>query len=70
MRDSNKNYVEAEKTLKAQIDFFQALLKHIRGKDESLKAKAGWTTYCLHNYINNGGLMTDIESSIKNHGTK
>ena len=69
MSEENKNVYEAKQSLKAHIKFFEALLKHVNGTDEVLKARAMWATWCLHRYINDG-LMVDIEKAMKEYGNK
>lgn len=66
MKDAreDKNVTDAKKSLKAHITFFEALLKHLRGNDKALQARAMWATWCLHRYINDG-LMPDIERAIQ-----
>ena len=61
-----KNSYEAKDSLKRQIIFFETLLKHFNGKDESLKAKSMWATYCLHRYIEDR-LIDDVEATIAKH---
>ena len=69
MDDENINVKEAKKSLKTHIKFFEAMLQHIKGTDQTFKARAMWATWCLHQYINNQ-LMTDIEKAMKELGTK
>lgn len=69
MSEENKNVYEAKKSLKAHIKFFDALLKHVSGNDEALKARAMWATWCLHCYINDG-LMIDIQHAMREYGTE
>ncbi len=69
MSDENKNIYEAKQSLKAHIKFFEALLKHVNGTDEVLKARAMWATWCLHRYINDG-LIVDIEKAMTQFGGK
>jgi hypothetical protein len=69
MSEENKNIYEAKKSLKAHIKFFDALLGHINGSNEPLKARAMWATWCLHRYINDG-LIVDIEKAMREYGTK
>lgn len=57
---------EAKQSLKDHIRFIQSLIKHLTGKDETSKAKAVWTAYCLHNYLENG-LISDVEKAIESH---
>ncbi len=64
MKKENDNVYEAKQSLKSHIKFFEALLSHVSGNDESLKSRAMFATWCLHQYINNG-LMVDIENAIK-----
>ena len=69
MSDENKNIYEAKQSLKAHIKFFEALLKHVNGTDEVLKARAMWATWCLHRYINDW-LIVDIEIAMTQFGGK
>lgn len=65
--NENSNIDEAKKSLKAHIKFLESLLGHIKGNNEILKARAMWTTWCLHRYINDG-LMVDIENAMRELG--
>ncbi len=64
----DKNVIEAKQSLKAQINFFENLIKHLNGKDENLKGRAMWASWCLHRYMHDG-LITDIKKAMKEYGT-
>lgn len=57
------NILEAKRSVKAHIDFFEALLKHLKGTDKLLRNRAIWTAWCLHRYINDN-LMNDLHNAI------
>jgi hypothetical protein len=59
----DKSVTDAKKCLKSHIKFFESLLKHINGDDLAFKGRAMWTSWCLHNYMNNQ-LMVDVEKAI------
>jgi hypothetical protein len=67
MSREDKAVIDAKKSLKAHIKFFESLLGHLRGNDTILKGRAMWATWCLHRYINDG-LIGDIENAMKEHG--
>jgi hypothetical protein len=69
LEKEDKNVFEAKQSLKAHIKFFEALVKHINGNDNVLKNRAMWATWCLHRYINDG-LMVDIETAMREFGSK
>lgn len=66
MNKDEQNVYEAKQSLKYHIKFFEALLKHLNGNDPVQKARAMWTSWCLHRYMNDG-LMSDIEQAIKDN---
>lgn len=67
MNREDNSVIEAKKSLKAHIKFFEALLKHLNGNDTILKGRAMWATWCLHRYLNDG-LLVDIEKAMKELG--
>lgn len=66
MNAEDKSVIEAKKSLKSHIKFFEGLLKHINGNDTILKGRAMWGAWCLHRYINDR-LIGDIETAMKGH---
>ncbi len=60
----NQNVYEAKQSVKAHIKFFEALLSHLNGNDEVLKARAMWASWCLHRYINDR-FIPDIEKAMR-----
>lgn len=58
--------LEAKRSLKAHISFFEELLKHLKGTNTVLRNRAVWATWCLHHYIDKK-LISDIEEAIKQH---
>lgn len=67
MTKPNDNVLEAKKSLKSHIKFFESLLGHLRGSDEVLKARAMWASWCLHRYIHDQ-LINDIAKAMQDHG--
>lgn len=63
----NSNIADAKKSIKSHIKFLESLLKHIDGNDEAFQARAMWTAWCLHKYINNN-LMLDIQRAMEEYG--
>ena len=63
----NENIIEAKKSLKHQIKFFESLLAHIRRGDEPFLSRSMWATWCLHRYIEDQ-LVHDIEKAMKEKG--
>lgn len=63
------NVYEAKQSIKSHIKFFESLLKHLNGSDETMKARAMWASWVIHRYINDK-LMSDIEEAMRNHGNK
>lgn len=61
--------LEAKKSLKCHINFFEQLLKHLKGTDKVLRNRAVWATWCLHRYINDH-LIGDINEAVKAHAPK
>lgn len=62
----NNNVYEAKLSVKAHIKFFEALLKHLNGNDEALKARAMWASWVLHRYINDS-FVPDIEKAMRDN---
>lgn len=62
----NDNVQEAKESLKAHIKLFEAMLKHLNGNDEQLKARSMWTSWCFHRYINDH-LINDIQQAMREH---
>lgn len=61
--------LEARKSCKAHIEFFEKLLEHLKGTDKALRNRAVWAAWCLHQYINNH-LVADVNASIQAYGVK
>lgn len=61
--------VEAKKSVKAHIEFFENLLQHLKGHDKVLRGRAVWAAWCLHRYINDC-LITDINHAMAAHAPK
>lgn len=61
--------LEAKKSVKAHIAFFEALLKHLNGTDKALRARAGYAAWCLHRYINDR-LMGEIQDVVEKMSQK
>jgi hypothetical protein len=51
--------LEAKKSVKAHISFFESILAHLKGHDKVLRTRAVWAAWCLHRYINDH-LINDI----------
>jgi hypothetical protein len=56
--------IEARRTMKAHIQFLEALLKHLKGHDKNLRTKAVITAWCLHRYFTNS-LMKEVEAVLR-----
>lgn len=56
--------LEAKKSTKAHIAFFESLLKHLNGTDKTLRARAVYAAWCLHRYINDR-LMSELQAVIE-----
>lgn len=69
MKTELDNVLEARKSAKSHIEFFEKLLEHLKGTDKTLRARAVWATWCLHRYINDC-LITDVNNAILMHSTK
>ncbi len=54
--------LEAKKSVKSHIDFFENLLKHLNSTDKALRTRAVWAAWCLHRYINDH-LIADINAA-------
>lgn len=63
------NVLEAKKSVKAHISFFEALLKHLNGTDKVLRGRAVWASWCLHRYINDK-MIGDIQDAMDNNVPK
>ncbi len=65
----DQSVIEAKKSIKHHIKFFESLLKHLNGDDLILKGRSMWAAWCLHRYINDG-LITDMEKAMKENSNK
>ena len=63
------NVLDAKKSVKAHISFFEALLKHLNGTDKVLRARAVWASWCLHRYINDK-MIGDIHDAMEKNVPK
>ncbi len=63
------NILEAKRSVKAHIAFFEALLKHLKGTDKVLRARAVWASWCLHRYINDK-MIGDIQDAMEKNAPK
>lgn len=61
--------LEARKSIKTNIEFFETLLSHLKGTDKLLRSKAVWATWCLHRYIHDH-LIKDVNEAIRIHQPK
>jgi len=61
--------LEAKKSVKAHIEFFENLLQHLKGTDKVLRNRAVWAAWCLHRYINDH-LITDVNEAVRIHAPK
>lgn len=61
--------LEARHSVKAHIQFFQSLLKHLTGTDKALRSRACWAAWCLHRYINDH-MMNDIQNVMQQNSPK
>ncbi len=66
MTQEYNTVLEAKKSLKAHISFFEELLKHLNGTNKMLRGRAVWATWCLHRYINEK-LISDIQTAIEHN---
>jgi hypothetical protein len=64
MTKEHDNLLEAKRSVKAHIEFFEALLGHLKGHNIILRNRAVWASWCLHRYINDK-LMDDIQDAIE-----
>ena len=69
MTQEYNTVLEAKKSLKAHISFFETLLKHLNGTDKVLRGRAVWATWCLHRYINDK-MIGDIQDAIEQNAPK
>lgn len=60
MTQEYNTVLEAKKSVKAHIQFFESLLKHLNGTDKALRSRAVWAAWCLHRYINDR-LINEIQ---------
>ena len=67
MTKYEQNVIDAKKTIKAHIKFFEALLKNLNGSDETVKGGALWVGWCLHRYINDD-LVNDVKKAMIEQG--
>lgn len=56
--------LEAKRSTKAHIEFFESLLKHLNGTDKVLRSRAVYAAWCLHRYINDR-LMGELQSVLE-----
>jgi hypothetical protein len=59
----DKTVTDAKKCLKSHIKFLESLLRNINRNDEALLSKSMWTSWCIHQYMQNQ-LMTDVKNAI------
>jgi len=64
MTQEYNTILQAKKSVKAHIAFFESLLKHLNGTDKALRARAGYAAWCLHRYINDR-LMGELQAVIE-----
>lgn len=64
MTEEYKNVLEAKKSVKLHIEFFESLLKHLNGTDKVLRSRACFAAWCLHRYINDK-LIGDVQDAIE-----
>ena len=64
MTQEYNTVLEAKKSVKAHISFFETLLKHLNGTDKALRSRAVWAAWCLHRYINDH-MIKDIHDAIE-----
>ncbi len=69
MNQELNTVLEAKKSVKAHINFFENLLEHLKGSDKALRGRAVWAAWCLHRYINDH-LIADINEAMKIHTPK
>ena len=69
MTQEYENLLEARRSVEAHIQFFESILKHLKGTDKVLRARAIWAAWCLHRYINDH-LMNDIQAAIEKNTPK
>jgi hypothetical protein len=63
MTDESNNVLEAKKSIKSHIKFFESLIKHLNSDNEVLKSRAMFAAWCLHRYLNDG-LIIDMEKAM------
>lgn len=61
--------LEAKKSVKAHIEFFESILKHLNGTDKALRIRGCYAAWCLHRYINDR-LMGEIQAVIEHNTPK
>lgn len=66
MTQEYNTVLEAKKSIKAHIEFFESLLKHLNGTDKALRGRAVWAAWCLHRYINDR-LIGEIQMAIEHN---
>jgi hypothetical protein len=59
------NEQDAKMALNSHIKFLESLKRHINSKDEVMKGRAMWASWCVHRYFNEG-LIKDIQEAICN----
>lgn len=69
MTQEYNTILEAKKSVKAHIDFFETLLQHLKGTDKTLRNRAVWAAWCLHRYINDH-LIADINEAVRVNAPK
>lgn len=69
MTQEYDNILEAKRSVKAHIQFFETLLKHLNGTDKVLRARATWAAWCLHRYMNDH-FINDIEKAMEQNRPK
>lgn len=68
MTQEYNNVLEAKKSVKSHIEFFEALLKHLNGTDKALRSRACFAAWCLHRYINDQ-LINDIQDAMEKNAS-
>lgn len=69
MTKENNNLLEAKRSMKANIEFLEAVLGHLKGTNKLLRDRAVWAAWCLHRYINDH-LIGDINEAMRVHAPK
>lgn len=64
MKKEYENILEAKRSIKAHIQFFESLLNHLNGTDKALRGRACFASYCLHRYMNDQ-FMNDLQNAIE-----